>query len=276
MKADSGAAKTYLKPAHMTYLKKVTTLLDPNKIYFPDNTVLTPTHAGELDLHPSLPNKPQQASIGPGLSNPSLISIGQAYNEGCYVLFSSTHLHIIRDGKILITGYRNKTDGLWDVPFKNKTNEEHIYARQAINIIVNKTQSKTNLAKYLHGCAFSTIISTFKTAIGKGNFVTWPGIDSLNFEKLVGTARATIKGHLDQERQGLQSTKPQINLEYAHEDAFPQQSLPKTREIGITITELKNTKYSDLTGKLPHVLSRGTNISSQYTTTILTQYLSVL
>ena len=30
MKANSGATKTYLKPAHMTYLKKVMTLLDPN------------------------------------------------------------------------------------------------------------------------------------------------------------------------------------------------------------------------------------------------------
>ena len=118
MKANSGATKMYLKPVHMTYLKKVTTLLDPNKIYFPDSTILTPTHAGELDLHPSLPNKSQQASIVPGLSNFSLFSIGQAYNERCYALFSSTHLHIIRDGKILITEYRNKTDGLWDNPFQ--------------------------------------------------------------------------------------------------------------------------------------------------------------
>ena len=63
MKADSGATKTYLKPAHMTYLKKVTKLLDPQDIYLPDNTSLTPTHTGVLDLHPSLPDEAQQARV---------------------------------------------------------------------------------------------------------------------------------------------------------------------------------------------------------------------
>ena len=124
-----------------------------------------------------------------------------------------------------------------------------------MNITVNKTQSKTDLAKYLHGCAFSTVISTFKTVIGKGNFVTWPGIDSTNFEKLVGPTRSTAKGHLDQERQGIQSEISEIKLEDTHEDEFPQQSLPKNEEMGITITELKNTEYSDLTGQFPHVSS---------------------
>ena len=125
-----------------------------------------------------------------------------------------------------------------------------------MNIIVDKTQLKSDLARYLHGCAFSPVISTFKTAIGKGNFVTWPGIDSINFKKLVGPTVPTSKGHLDQERQGLQSTKTNIKLENAHADAFPDKDI-KSRTYGITITELKNVAYSDLTGQFPHVSSRG-------------------
>lgn len=119
---------------------------------------------------------------------------------------------------------------------------------------MNKTQSKTHLAKYLYGCVFSPVTSTLKTAIGKGNFVTWPGIDSLNFTKLVGPTIPAAKGHLDQERKGLQSTKTQIKLEDAHEDAFPEQSLRKTRTMGISVTELKHVAYSDLTGKTPTYL----------------------
>ena len=205
----------------MTYLKQVTMLLDPTKIYLPDNTSLTPTHSGVLDLHPSLT---QEARVVPGLSNSSLFSIGQVCDEGCYAIFSASHLQIIRDGKIVLTGYRNKMDGLWDIPLTTNTKQDHRYVRQALNIIVNKTQSKTDLAKYLHGCAFSPVISTFKTAIGKGNFVTWPGIDNINFNKLVGPTVPTAKGHLDQERQGLQSTKSNIKLENAHEDAFPEKA----------------------------------------------------
>ena len=75
LKADSGATKTYLKPAHMTYLKKITTLLDPTKIYLPNNTCLTPTVSGVLNLHPNLPEKAQEAKIVPGLSNSSLFPL---------------------------------------------------------------------------------------------------------------------------------------------------------------------------------------------------------
>ena len=111
---------------------------------------------------------------------------------------------------------------------------------------MKKSQSKTDLVKYLHGCAFSPVSSTFKTAIGKDNFVTLPGIDNIHVDKLVRPTVPTEKGHLDQERQGLKSSKQQVKLEDAHEDAFTTQSLPKTREMGIAITALKSTTYSDL------------------------------
>ena len=85
----------------------------------------------------------------------------------------------------------------------------------------------------------------------------WPGIDSINFNKVVGPTIPAAKVHLNQERQGLQSTKIQIKLEDAHNDAFPPQSKPKTQEMGITITSVKNIAYSDLTGQFPHISSRG-------------------
>lgn len=39
------------------------------------------------------------------------------------------------------------------------------------------------------------------------NFITWPGIESLNFNTLLGTSKASELGHLDQERSNLQLTK---------------------------------------------------------------------
>ena len=78
IKADSGAAKTYLKLAHMTYLKKVTKLLDPQDIYLPTNTSLTHTHTGALDFRPKLLDEAQQAQVVPDLSNSLLFSIGHA------------------------------------------------------------------------------------------------------------------------------------------------------------------------------------------------------
>ena len=77
----------------------------------------------------------------------------------------------------------------------------------AINYIIRKDKTKTELAQYLHAAAFSPSLSTFTKAISIDNFLTWPGIEDLNFGKLIGTTIATEKGHLDQEHKNLQSIK---------------------------------------------------------------------
>ena len=82
------------------------------------------------------------------------------------------------------------------------------------------------LAQYLHACAFSPVISTFQKCINKGNFLSWPGIEKLNFNKLIKTTEATLKGHMDQERKGLRSTKlEQKSLtaeQESEQDIFPK------------------------------------------------------
>ena len=70
-----------------------------------------------------------------------------------------------------------------------------------------KDKDKTELAQYLHACAFPPSISTFQESINNDNFVTWPGIRGFNSKILLKTTEATLKGHIDQERQNLQSTK---------------------------------------------------------------------
>ena len=141
----------------------------------------------------------------PQLHNESLLSIGQLCDKGCVAIFDKTSLKILKNGKIVLTGNRNLHDGLWDVPFKK-------HDINAINYIITRDKSKTELAQYLHACAFSPVISTFQACIQRGNFVTWPGIDNLNFKKLLGTTEATLKGHLDQERKNLQTTKTTASL----------------------------------------------------------------
>ena len=116
-------------------------------------------------------------------------------------------------------------------------------------------------------------------------------IFSINFDKLVGPTVATAKGHLGQERQGLQSTKQPLHLftekpeeikekiaNLKHKfptitglqnlieadiaaDAFPQSNAPniKTHEVAYSLVELppKNIAYTDLTGRFPYRSSSG-------------------
>lgn len=114
-----------------------------------------------------------------------------------------------------MTGKRNYKDGLWDVDINNnispsnpKSNHKiNDIIHPKINYIIQRDKTKSDLAQYLHACAFSPVISTFQKCIRKGNFISWPGINDLNFEKLIGANESTIKGHLKQERSNLQSTQ---------------------------------------------------------------------
>ena len=135
-------------------------------------------------------------------------------------------LHIFKDGKLILSGNRNFTDGLWDVPFQSNKIDN-------INYIVTTDKNKSDLARYLHACAFSPVISTFQKCINRGNFITWPNIDNLNFKKIIDTTEATLKGHLDGERKNLRSTKaPPTNADDLINDSFPDQS-EKHRTVSI-------------------------------------------
>ena len=160
-------------------------------------------------------SKAKNALVYPKISNESLLSIGQLCDDGCVAVFTNESVLISKDNKLILEGTRNKVDGLWDVPVKN----DNFRGRDLqVNYIIQRKKSKHDLAHYLHGCAMSPKVSTFQAAIDRGNFVTWPGIDNLNFRDIIRTTEATEKGHMNQEQQGLQSTKEIIKDE---EDAFP-------------------------------------------------------
>ena len=199
LKADTGASSTFLKPEHQQYLHNPVQLTNGPRVHLPDNTTLTPTLKGTITLNDSLPIN---SFLLPGMKNESLLSIGQLCDQGCIAMFTKNNLQIFQNNKKILHGRRNSTDGLWDVPLQHK--------KQTINYVLQQNKPQFELAQYLHACAFSPAIDTFTKAIKNGNFISWPGINDLNFKSLLKTTVATAKGHLNQERQGLQSTNDTI------------------------------------------------------------------
>ena len=99
-------------------------------------------------------------------------------------------------------------DGLWDVPLPQAppkssppTSNKH-----SLNVIINKSTSKKDIAQYLHACAFSPCTRTFLTAIRKGHFLSWPGLTPALITKHLPPSVFTAKGHMNQEMKNLQST----------------------------------------------------------------------
>ena len=155
---------------------------------------------GNSTLNPY--KKATKALVFPQLQNESLLSIGQFCDDDCIAIFTKLYVHILKNNDIILRGNRNKKDNLWDISLPSKRENKMNWTTTpstTMNYIIMEDKIKIELAQYLHATAFSPSFSTFKKAIDNGNFVTWPGINELNFKKLLGTMITLEKGHMDQE-----------------------------------------------------------------------------
>ena len=262
-KADSGASRHYFTMKDKHALHKLKHLVQGPQVGLPNGTYVSATEAGHLPLHPTLTSLATKTHVFPELTSSSLISIGQLCDDDCTAILNKQDLKIYKNGHMILQGHRNLTDGLWDVHLRGNVNNVHhtinhvTEPTEKMNIIIRRDKTKSELAQYLHACAFSPALSTFQKSIRKGHFITWPGITNINFEKTLVATTPSAKGHLDQERQNLQSTK--TTIQQFDEDQNPTPTSIKTNECMSLILPFnaKTTSYTDLTGRFPYKSTSG-------------------
>ena len=229
-----------------------------------------------------LSSQAKTANILPHLQSASLISLGQLCDDDCTVILDKYSLTATKNGQVVLTGTRNPQDGLWDVSLttfnsnstkSNTTNTSPKTPIERANIIIRKNQTTKELATYLHATCGSPAISTLLNAIKEGILQSWPGIELIK-ESDINPSIATTKGHLDQERKNLQSTRTLQPTQAQSTTASPSSPTPPAmkppapEELPIgprnqshkcfsLIQTFAKKAYSDLAGRYPHISSRG-------------------
>jgi hypothetical protein len=175
-------------------------------VTLPDSTSIPASHSGQLPLHASLSSRAQKAHVLRGITNLSLISLGQLCDDDCIAVLDKNHLQVFRDNTCILTGTRNLTDGLWDIPLSSTSATDSVTEKHQVNAIIRqintvicadqpkspllvtnqnqvntiihqinailrKDQSKSTLIQYLYACCGSPVVSTWKQAIKNGNFI---------------------------------------------------------------------------------------------------------
>ena len=87
------------------------------------------------------------------------------------------------------------------------------------------------LIQYLHAALLSPAKSTLLKAINNNHFIGWPGLTSQNVAKFLTETPATAKGHLDQHKKNLQSTKGNESFH----DTFPEKIPVRLHQVVATI-----------------------------------------
>ena len=247
--ADTGCS------GHYDGVKPNTTLTqNPINVKLPNGGQMTSTHTQLLDI-PSLPPEARIQHLFPEMSTTGLLSIGQLCDYGCTAKFSKRRL-VIRDknNTVIIIGHRipfednGYTTGMWMVHLdqnKPPATIEHIS-----NAIVLADTTKKDLAQ-LHPSLGFPVPSTLLDAIEQGFLSTFPGLTKKLVRKHLPKSLQTGKGHLDQERQNLQSTKTKPTTQ------VPAPPNTKTNILITAIVPATDKIYTDLTGKFPVQSSLG-------------------
>ena len=263
-KANSGASKHYFTQRDVAALTSIKTVNNGPRVNLPNGTIVQATKSGTIPLHSSLTCNATKAHVFPALASASLISIGQLCDDGCTAVLDQNTLNVFKNGHTVLRGVRNRTDGLWDINltahrkiFDNHLPQSTTISTQSMNAIIRRDKTKLELAQYLHACAFSPALSSFQKAIRKGHFLTWPGIRDINFEKTLIATVPAAKGHLDQERQNLQSTKS-TEEEFTEDFHLKKESEKSNEYVSLVIPfNAKTTSHTDLTGRFSYKSSSG-------------------
>ena len=247
----------------------------------PNNQALTATHTpANLPYKQTLSTNATRISLFPRLHN-KLISISQLCDDGCRVTFTKNIMTVSKNSKPVLIGTRSTSgDGLWDIHIPQQpstinitnnsnlsstctTTSSHLLTKStpSMNVIIRKATTAKDLALYFHAACFSPTKSTLLKAIKNNHFIGWPGLTSTLIQKHLPLTIPTIKGHLKQERQGLQSTskstiEPQF---FTNEDMYPSSDHPniKSNDAIYSISSKDHKAFMDLTGRFPHCSSRG-------------------
>jgi hypothetical protein len=118
-----------------------------------------------------------------------------------------------------------------------------------------------DLIHYLHACCFSPTKATLLKAVRNGHFVTWPGFTAANINRHLTRSVETDMGHLDQQRQNIQSTRrfPEPPTDDFQPDP-PITNGASTHAVftsTIDIPPKTGQVYTDQTGAFPHYSASG-------------------
>ena len=108
----------------------------------PNGATIKSTEEGVILLSPLLLIEASTASIIPELKNSSLISLGQLADDDCTILLNKKKLFAIKEEQIVLEGYRNKVDGLWDIPIQKRTITENNFRILSIHPSIYPSRAK--------------------------------------------------------------------------------------------------------------------------------------
>lgn len=248
-------------------LTNISPAINPITVTLPAGTTATSTHTACLNL-PQLPLTARKVHLFPNFVG-SLLSIGILCDHGMIATYTSTTVTITdKKDQIILTGTRSPTNNIWLIDISSHSSS---LASTAPNIVHSPSPLRSGavrteaigthaqIVNYYHSSMGSPVVSTLYRALSQ-SYVSLPGLTPALLRKYAPNTVPSAKGHLDQYRHGLRSTKPNVadptsnqSLDETDSDRYPV-STPRSSNRALVYTRtvnLNDIRHSDLTGRFP-------------------------
>ena len=192
----------------------------------------------------------------------SLISVGKVSDDDTISIFDKHGVSVHKEEDVLITckgkpifvGIRDSR-GRYRVPLQQRRGQwqPRQPSKKAKKILreansVYDLPSTEQAIKWMHAVCGYPVKSTWIKAIKAGNYVGWPMLNERNVNKYYPETDETPKGHMNQTRKNVRSTKAKPLKEYEHKNQLEGK---KVKDVYIKVYDTRETIFSDQTGQFP-------------------------
>jgi Reverse transcriptase (RNA-dependent DNA polymerase) len=232
-----------LRQQDAPYVTSIDTSLD---VLLPNGNTISSIGYCELNF----PNVPQPVLCHifmDDVLNTSLLSIAQLCRMGCVATFSAHSATVTYNDLPVLSAQKLADDNLWMLPnFPSPTSSSAANAAYALS-------TDAAFVKYTHAAFGSPSISTFEKAVRRGYLKSYPRLTPALLTAHPPHSIATAQGHLDQHRQGQNSTKVPhtlFTLDDTDDDTVATDA-PTQATAYTQVVLMSDTLHSDLTGRFP-------------------------
>ena len=201
----------------------------------------------------------------------SLMSVGKTADDGNVSIFTKDGVSVYKEEDVLITckgeailiGKRDER-GRYRIPLeqtrgnmqpRRPSKKAKKFLRQANSVY--DLPSTEEAIKWMHAVCGYPVKSTWIKAIKAGNYVGWPMLTERNVTKYYPETKETPKGHMNQTRKNVRSTKIKVKRAPMKEADTRTMKGRKVKDVYTKVYDVRNTVFSDQTGQFPTRSQRG-------------------
>jgi hypothetical protein len=197
----------------------------------------------------------------------SLMSVGKTSDYGTISIFTKEGVTVHKEQDVLITckgkpmliGIRDDK-GRYCIPLvqqrghwqPQKPSKKARHALRQANSVYD-LPSIEQAIKWMHALCGYPVKTTWSKAAKAGNFVGWPLLTEKNINKYYPETDETPKGHMNQQRKNVRSTKTPFEVC----NAAAALRGKKRKDIFVSTYDTRETSFSDQTGQFPKQSKRG-------------------